>query len=239
MAMHAAWARNGATVAGGEQRGPERRAGELVDGDEARHDAGVADAEVVLVHDHRQQASTPSCRRRSRPSRAGTSPPGRRRCRPGRARSWRRAAASTAARAAWTPMMIRRRSKRSATTPASRPNSNHGSPLEHDGERDEERIARLGGDEQRPRRQGDPVTEVADPGRPEQPPKVRAESSRRDRLDEEHVADFTTPRRFYPDSAGHRTPSSGQRSTPLKTTASRSSSSISQGWCGPIRRPSG
>src|SRR6476469_7100360 len=52
-ATRTAWPMNG--HADREQRGPQRRADELVDGDEARLDAGVGDGEVVAPDEHRQQ----------------------------------------------------------------------------------------------------------------------------------------------------------------------------------------
>ena len=125
-AMQAAWPRNGTTRYRREQRGAERRAGELVDGDEARHEPGVADAEIALGDDHRQQveavvsANVSAVPRRNMATRTtamltrssddrgaerrGGSPPA-----PGVRRS-----------------MIRRRSSRSAATPASRPKNSHG-----------------------------------------------------------------------------------------------------------------
>ena len=80
------------------------------------------------------------------------------------------------------PTTIRRRSKRSATAPAGSAEQQHGQVLGEHRQRHEQRVARQRRDEQRPGGQGDPVAEVGDDGRGQQPAEAPAESGRRDGL---------------------------------------------------------
>ena len=133
---------NGTTVLEGEQRGAERRAGELVDGHEPGHEPGVADGRGRAWRRPSAAASTTSCRRTSRPSRAGT---------------WRPSTTAMSTRSATivalsTPSTTARASVHDDDDPppvdpvgddaGEQAEQQPRQPLQHDGERDQERVAR-------------------------------------------------------------------------------------------------
>ena len=112
--------------AGGEQGRPDRRAGELVERDEPGLQPGVGDAPGRRGAPASGSASRRCCRRRPRRWRAGPAPPA-----PWPPRRWpvtivTTRAASTTARTASAAITIRRRSSRSDSTPAYRPNTSGG-----------------------------------------------------------------------------------------------------------------
>ena len=89
----------------------------------------------------------------------------------------------TTARRRLTRATMRRRSIRSATTPAGNPNRATGR-LGQDGDRDEERVPRLRRDQQRAGGQRDAVADVGDQRLAEQPSEGAAEARRGDGLDD-------------------------------------------------------
>ena len=118
------------------------------------------------------------CRRRPRPCRAGTAPPGRPRWTPRPSAIVRLSRSEHAARTRSTVTTIRRRSSRSATTPAYRPNSSGREPLHPGRRRHQERVVGLRGDQQRPGRDHDAVAGVGHPRRRHQPAEARPHAGR-------------------------------------------------------------
>ena len=82
----------------------------------------------------------------------------------------------TAARARLTTTMIRRRSSRSTTHAGHAPEHQRRQELAEERERDEERVAGLARDQQRPRREHDAVADIREHRRGPQPAEARPES---------------------------------------------------------------
>ena len=119
---------NGSAMPAANRNAPERRPDQLVERDGAGHQPGVADAEVLAPDQHRQQGARGACRRTARRRRSATSRRRTTRMSTCAGRDGEREDARARPRASGSQTItIRRRSTRSASAPAYRPNSSQGS----------------------------------------------------------------------------------------------------------------
>lgn len=182
----------GRGVAGGEQRRPDRRPGELVERHHADRDPGVADGEAVAVHEHRQQRARGRVREdlggaeeeegaQHEPHRDGVGrhaePEDQQHGGPGEVDAHHEEAPVEAVRQG----------------SGVQPEEQRRQPLEQRRQGDHERVAGLRGDQQRAGGQGQAVAQVAHPGRGEQPAESDAEARRGDDLQQTAHKSRTLP----------------------------------------------
>ena len=182
-ATSTASAANGQRLPDGEQERPQRRADQLVDGDEPGHDAAVRQRQVVALHQHRHQRARRVVGERLR----GAQQEHRDEHEPdggdverhgGREQQQDQGAQRVDGDDQPPPVQpVRHR-------PGPQPEQQRRQPLEQRGQRDEERVVGPRRHQQRTGREDDAVAEVRAPRRGQQPPEPGAQPARDDGVDD-------------------------------------------------------